>query len=281
MTSGRGAWARLRRQRGAVAGLAIAGAVAAAAVGAPLLAPFEPLRLLDPVGAQLLPPSAAHPLGTDAVSRDVLSRLLHGARVSLVVGLVSSLLGVLIGGSVGCAAGLAGPRVDALLMRGVDAGLALPRVFLLLAALALIERPTVPVIVALIGATGWFTTSRVVRAHVRQLRTTDFVTAARALGAGPMRVARHLLPHVAATLIVSATLDIGSVILLEAGLAFLGLGLPPPAPTWGGMILEGRAVLFSAPWVALAPGVALTLTVVAFNLAGDGLRDALDPRTPA
>jgi peptide/nickel transport system permease protein len=135
------------------------------------------------------------------------------------------------------------------------------------------------IVILLIAGTGWFGTSRLIRAQVRQLRDSDWARATFALGGGSARLARQMLPHVAATMIVSATLDIGNVILLEAGLSFLGLGMRPPTPTWGNMILEGRTLLFSAPWVAIAPGIALTLTVIAFNLLGDGLRDALDPKT--
>ncbi len=271
-------WRRLCAKPAAALGGTVAGLLVLAAIAAPLLAPYDPLAMPDPVHLQLSTPSIEHWLGTDVFSRDVLSRILFGARVSLAVGIASSLLAVLVGGAVGCAAGLARPLVDNLLMRGVDVALALPRVFLLLAVFALWEGVPMGVVILLIALTGWFETSRLVRAHVRQLRGADFVVAATALGGGRGRVLRHLLPHVAATIIVSATLDIGNIILLEAGLSFLGLGMRPPAPTWGNMIMEGRSLLFTAPWVALAPGVALTLTVVAFNLLGDALRDALDPR---
>jgi len=265
---------------GGAIGLGLAAAALAAAVCAPLLAGHDPLAILDPVHRALARPSAEYPLGTDALSRDVLARLLHGARVSLAVGLASSLLAVAIGGAVGLGAALAGPRTDAMLMRGVDVLLALPRVFLLMVAFALWERPGLAALIAVIACTGWFETARLVRAHERTLLGADFVTAVTALGGGRWRIARHLLPHVGATAIVSATLDVGNVILLEAGLSFLGLGLRPPTPTWGNMILEGRSLLFSAPWVAIAPGIALTVTVLAFNLLGDALRDALEPRRP-
>jgi peptide/nickel transport system permease protein len=254
--------------------------VIAIAVFAPLLAPHDPFAMPDPVALRALPPSLAHLLGTDAYSRDVLSRVLFGARVSLTVGIASAALAVLLGLCVGFAAGLGGPVVDSVLMRGVDVLLALPRVFLLLAVFALWEGVPMHVVIAIIAATGWFATSRLVRGHVRELVHTDWARATLALGGGRRRLVRHLLPHVAATAIVSATLDVGNIILLEAGLSFLGLGMRPPTPTWGNMILEGRSLLFSAPWIAIAPGVALTLTVIAFNLLGDGVRDALDPRRP-
>jgi peptide/nickel transport system permease protein len=259
-------------------GIVLVALVIGAAALAPLIAPHDPIAMPDPVGLRAAPPSPSHPLGTDAFSRDVLSRILYGARISLAVGILSAVLSVLVGGLVGMAAGLGGPAMEALLMRGVDVGLALPRVFILLAALALWEGAPLAAIVILIAVTGWFGASRLVRADVRRLLAEPWAAATLALGGGKRRLARHLLPHVAATIIVSATLDIGNIILLEAGLSFLGLGIGPPTPSWGNMILEGRSLFFTAPWVALAPGVALTLTVIGFNLVGDGLRDALDPR---
>ena len=272
-------WQRLRHRPTAMAGLMAAALIVTAALLAPLLPLHDPLAMPDPVGLRAAAPSAAHWLGTDIFSRDLLSRLLFGARVSLTVGIGAALLAALLGSAVGFAAGLGRPAVDAVLMRGVDVLLALPRVFLLLAIFALWEGVSLGIVILLIAGTGWFGTSRLVRAQVRQLRDSDWARATRALGGGRARLARHLLPHVAATIIVSVTLDIGNVILLEAGLSFLGLGMRPPTPTWGNMILEGRTLLFSAPWVAVAPGIALTMTVIAFNLLGDGLRDALDPKT--
>jgi peptide/nickel transport system permease protein len=269
---------RFTRNRPAVAGVLVVALLAAVALVGPLVAQ-DPLAQPDPVRLQDRPPSAAHWLGTDPYSRDVLSRTVDAARVSLVVGIGAALLAVTVGAGVGLAAGFAGSRTDRLLMQGVDVGLALPRIFLLLAVFALWERPPAAAVIAIIALTGWFQTSRVVRAVVLSVREADFVAAARALGAsGPRIVRRHLLPHVAAPIIVSASLDVGNIILLEAGLSYLGLGIRPPTPTWGNMIMDGKDVLFSAPWVALAPGLALVLTVVAFNLAGDGLRDAFDPR---
>ena len=276
----RRAWARFRAHRTAVAAAVVVAALCLAALGAPLLAPADPLAQPDPVGLQNRPPSAEHPLGTDRFSRDVASRLLYGARVSLGIGAAAALLAVVIGAGVGLAAGLGTAAVDQVLMRSVDVALALPRVFLILLALALWEDAPAWVVVGLIAVTGWFQTSRVVRALALRLRESEFVQAARALGAPRSRLAvRHLLPHVAPAVIVSATLDVGNIILLESGLSYLGLGVRAPAPSWGNMILEGKDQLLSAPWVAVAPGAALLLTVAAFNLAGDGLQDALDPRT--
>jgi peptide/nickel transport system permease protein len=275
----RGLWARFRARRVAVVGLVVVVLLAVAALGAPLFAPADPLAQPDPVALQNQPPSPEHPLGTDRFSRDVMSRLLYGARVSLGIGAAAALLAAVIGAGVGVAAGLGSPLVDQLLMRGVDVALALPRVFLLLLVLALWEGAPAGVVIVLLAVTGWFQTSRVVRALVRRLREAEFVQAARALGTGRWGlVRRHLLPHLAPTVIVAATLDVGNIILLESGLSYLGLGIRPPAPSWGNMILDGKDQLLGTPWVAAAPGLALLVTVVAFNLLGDGLQDALDPR---
>ena len=272
---------RFARNRPALTGAVLVAALVLAALLGPLLT-ADPLAQPNPVRLQNQPPSAAHLLGTDPYSRDILSRTLHGARVSLVVGIGAALLAVTLGAGVGLTAGLAGRRTDQLLMRGVDVALSLPRIVLLLAVFAVWEEAPAAAVVLLIAVTGWFQTSRIVRASVLSLREADFVAAARALGTtGAGIVRRHLLPHIAAPVIVSASLDVGNIILLEAGLSYLGLGVRPPTPTWGNMIMDGKDVLFSAPWVALAPGLALVLTVVAFNLAGDGLRDALDPRAAA
>lgn len=271
---------RLARNRLAVAGAGVVLVLCLLALLAPALAPADPNFQPDPVHLQSLPPSGGHLLGTDRFSRDVLSRLLYGARVSLPVGLLAALVGVGIGAPVGLVAGYAGGALDEALMRGVDLALAVPRIFLLLVVMALWEDVPLLALAAVIGATGWFEASRVVRASTRQLMAADFVAAARALGAGARRtIASHLLPNVAAPIIVAATLDVGNIILLEAGLSYLGLGVQPPTPTWGNMIREGKDLLTSAPWVSAAPGAALVLTVVAFNLVGDAVRDALDPRT--
>ena len=270
---------RFRRNRAAVAAALALAALLLAAAFAPALAPADPLAQPDPVRLQDRPPSAEHPLGTDPFSRDVLSRTLYGARVSLGIGVGAALLAVVLGAGVGLGAGLAGRATDQVLMRGVDVALALPRIFLLLVLFAVWEQAPPWAVLALIAATGWFQTSRIVRAAVLSLRESDFVAAARALGTpGRGVVWRHLLPHVAAPVIVSASLDVGNIILLEAGLSYLGLGIRPPIPTWGNMIMDGKEVLFSAPWVALAPGLALVVTVTAFNLAGDGLRAAFDAK---
>jgi len=249
------------------------------ALAAPWVAPYGPSITLEIVALKNQPPSLLHPLGTDLYSRDVWSRLVYGSRVSLSIGALAMLVAVTVGAVVGAVAGYVRRWVDTALMRLVDVGLAVPRIFLLLMAIALWEHLPLALLVLLIGLTGWFGTSRLVRAEVLTLRERDFVAAARAAGAGAPRIIfRHILPNVAAPIIVSAALGIGNVMLLEAGLSFLGLGVPPPMPSWGNMIADGAAQLATAPWTTLFPGVAIALVVMALNAVGDALRDAFDPR---
>jgi peptide/nickel transport system permease protein len=238
--------------------------------------PFKQFGLVDQARQR---PSAEHPFGTDDLSRDVLSRVVSGARVSLAVAVLAVALSVTLGAGVGLVAGYWGGAVDTALMRLVDAALAVPRLFLVLLVLAVPERVPLAALILLIGTTGWFSTSRLVRAEVLRLREETFVRAAEALGASRRRIIfRHLLVNTAGPLLVAATLGVGDVILLEAGLSFLGLGVQPPTPSWGGMIMDARPLLEVAPWIGIFPGIAITLTVLATNLVGDALRDALDPR---
>ena len=270
---------RLRRDRAAMIALyAIIGIYVVAAL-APQLAPYHPAAQPDIVALKNLPPSLAHPFGTDPFSRDVLSRVLYGARVSLTIGLLSIAVAITVGTLVGCLAGFVGGRTDAILMRLVDALLAIPRILLMIAVLTLWRQVSLSLLVLLIGLTGWFGASRIVRGQVLALRGEEFVISARALGASRWRVMlRHVLPNAVSPLIVAATLGIGNVIILEAGLSFLGIGVQPPQPSWGNIIQDGSSHLASLWWVSLFPGAAIVLTVMAFNTVGDGLRDALDPR---
>jgi peptide/nickel transport system permease protein len=250
-----------------------------------IIALVGPWFLPDPLAqpdilAGSLPPRMGHPFGTDQLSRDVLARVVAGARISLSVALLAVALSVTMGAAVGLISGYWGGVIDAGLMRLVDGALAIPRLFILLLVLAVWERVPVAALILLIGATGWFATSRLVRGEVLRLREEGYVRAAEALGAKRRHIIfRHLLPNAAGPLLVAATLGVGDVILLEAGLSFLGLGIQPPTPSWGGMILDSKEVLVSAPWAGIFPGLAIVITVLSANLFGDALRDAIDPRS--
>jgi peptide/nickel transport system permease protein len=272
----RGAWGDPRGRTG----LLLLGAIAAiAALGPPVLA--DPSHQVDPLGAANLPPGPVHLLGTDPLSRDVLARVVVGARVSLAVAALAVAFSVTVGAAVGIVSGYLGGIADAALMRLVDGALAIPRLFLLLLVLAVAERLPLAVLIVFLGATGWFATARLVRGEVLRLREEAYVRAAEALGAARRRIIfRHLLPNTLGPLLVAATLGVGDVILLEAGLSFLGLGVQPPTPSWGGMILDAKPVLVEAPWTGIFPGLAIVITVLAANLLGDALRDAADPRGP-
>jgi peptide/nickel transport system permease protein len=252
--------------------------VAVTAIVGPWVLP-DPLSQPD-ILAGSMPPGLGHPFGTDQLNRDILSRVVTGARISLSVALLAVALSMTLGAAVGLVSGYLGGVVDAALMRLVDGALAIPRLFILLLVLAVWERVPVLALILLIGATGWFATSRIVRAEVLRLREEAYVRAAEALGARRRRIIfRHLLPNVIGPLLVTATLAVGDVILLEAGLSFLGLGIQPPLPSWGGMILDSKEVLVSAPWAGIFPGLAIVITVLSANLFGDALRDAVDPRS--
>jgi peptide/nickel transport system permease protein len=245
---------------------------------APLLAPYDPIAQKDIVTTSYLKPSVQHWLGTDRFGRDILSRILYGARISLSIGFVATLISVTLGTVLGALAGFFGGKIDALLMRFTDMVLAFPRLVLLIMIVALFS-PSIAVIITVLGLTQWPNTTRIVRGDVLSLREREFIQAAHALGMGKARIIfKHLIPNVLAPVIVTATLGIGNTIVLEAGLSFLGLGVQPPIPSWGNMVADGRDNLLGAWWVATFPGLTIVLTVLAFNLVGDGLRDALDPR---
>jgi len=273
------AFQRLRRDPAAIAALALLATFALLALLAPLVAPYDPLAQPDPVALQNRPPSWAHPLGTDPFSRDVLSRVLYGARVSLGVGVLAAVLSTTLGAAYGAIAAWVGGLADSAMMRLVDACLGIPRVLVLLAVVALWGRVSTLALVLLLAGTGWFATSRLARAEVRALRERDFVHAARALGTSePRLLVRHVAPHLVPPLLVAATLAVGNVIALEAGLSYLGLGVQPPAASWGSVMQDGADYVTTAWWTTAAPGVLIVLTVLAVNILGDGLRDALDPR---
>jgi peptide/nickel transport system permease protein len=272
-------WRRFFRHRTTSWGLGILAFLVLVALAAPLVAPFDPNRQLDIVHLTNRAPSWTFPLGTDPLSRDVWSRTAYGARVSLGIGALGALVAVALGTLVGAIAGYYRRWVDSVLMRGVDVGLALPRIFILLMAVALWDGLPFAALVIAIGLTSWFGTSRLVRAEVLALRQRDFVVAARALGADSGRVIfRHVLPNAAAPIIVSAALGVGNVLLLEASLSFLGIGIAPPDASWGNMIADGAPAIYTAPWSTLFPGLAIALVVMSLNAVADGVRDALDPR---
>lgn len=257
-------------------GLAGLGAIAVLAVLAPWLTPGDPTVPVLERG--LIAPSAAHPLGTDRLGRDVLTRLLHGARISLSIALLAVGLAVTIGSLLGAIAGLVGGWVDAVVMRSVDVVLAFPRLVLLLVVAGLFADSYL-LLVLVLGLTQWPATTRLVRAEVIGLRERDFVVAARALGFSRRRIVlRHLIPNALAPVLVTTTLGVGDTIVLEAGLSFLGVGLDPQIPSWGTMLAAGRGLMLQGWWVGVFPGVAIVGVVVALNLVGDALRDVLDPR---
>ena len=246
------------------------------AVFAPQIAPHHPnddiFRGMRGVG-----PSLEHPMGFDHLSRDLLSRVIFGSRIALTVGIVSTLISVIIGLVVGALAGYFGGWVDEVLSLFIDTLMAFPLIALLILLAALIG-PSLPTTIVVIGATVWARYARVVRAEVMSLRERDFITAARALGAFDRRIIwKHVVPNVLTSVIVLASLQVGSIIILESALSFLGLGVRPPTATWGGILADGRAFILRYPHIAIFPGVMIVVTVLAFNFIGDGLRDALDP----
>ena len=268
---------RFRRDRWFQAGVGLVALVVLAGLLAPWLAPFDPITG-DLRTAYLLGPGGRYLLGTDAQGRDVLSRVLYGARLSLSVGLISQAVAATLGVTLGLLSGYYGRWVDALVMRLADVTLAFPTLLLLIAVAAAVS-PSLPMVFVVIGAVGWAGMARLVRSQVLVLKGSEYVLAARALGAPDQRVLlRHLLPNVRNQVIIAATLGIAGAIMAEAALSFVGLGAQPPTPSWGAMVADGRDLLRVAPWVSFAPGLAIGLAVLGFNLVGDGLREALDPR---
>jgi peptide/nickel transport system permease protein len=269
-------WKHLKRNRMAMTGLALVLALFVVSIFAHWLAPYDP-NSID-LKQVLMPPSAQHWLGTDTLGRDVLSRIIYGSRVSLKVGFVAVGLATLIGLVVGALAGYYGGWVDAALMRLVDLMLCFPAFFLILAVIAVLE-PSIWNIMAVIGLTSWMGVARLVRAEFLSLREREFVTAARALGASDFRlIMRHMLPNALAPVMVSATLGVAGAILTESALSFLGLGVQPPTPSWGNILTAGKDNIEIAWWLSVFPGLAILITVMSYNLLGEGIREAIDPR---
>jgi peptide/nickel transport system permease protein len=266
--------------RTAVVGLAVIALVVAAAALAPWVAPFDPAEQffdgLTLEGAPL-PPNAKFWLGTDTLGRDLLSRMIHGARNSLVIGLLANGAAVLIGTTLGVAAGYLGGIVGAALMRLTDMVMAFPAL-LLATALAAIIGPSIGIVAAVIAMVNWVQIARVIYTETTSLAQRDYIEAARALGAGTPRILiRHLIPHLLPTVLVYGTLGIATTVLLEAMLSYLGVGVQPPDPSWGGIVFESQSYFVSAPWLVFFPGIAIVVMALSFNLVGDALRDALDP----
>ncbi|HEX7101119.1 MAG TPA: ABC transporter permease [Nitrolancea sp.] len=249
--------------------------VMVAAISAPVIAPYDPTRIT--IGTELQGPSLKHLLGTDPNGRDVFTRILYGARISLSIGVIAMLISVFVGTTLGAVSGYFSGWVDSLAMRLTDAMLAIPVFFLLLAVLASLG-PTVPTIVIAIGLTSWMTTARVVRSEVLRAVNLDYVLAAELLGASRGRViVRHLLPQALPSMLVASTLGVAQAILIASALSYLGVGVQPPTASWGNMLSDAQSYIFSEPMLAIWPGLMILFTVLAFNFIGDALRDALSP----
>ncbi|MCL4514274.1 MAG: ABC transporter permease [Firmicutes bacterium] len=272
----RNTWRRLLRNKMAVVGLILIIVLTLLAIFAGTVSPYDPYQ--QSFREKLQPPNAAHLLGTDELGRDMLSRLIYGARISLSVGLISQFIAVIIGIIVGAVAGYFGGRVDNYLMRLTDMMFAFPDLLFAMGIMFALGPGLINLFIAL-GIVGWAGMARLVRGQVLSLREREFIEAARAIGESDFRIImRHVLPNCMAPIIISVTLGIPGAIMAEAGLSFLGLGAQPPLSSWGQMIAFGKAWMRSAPWLSIYPGLAIMITVLAFNLFGDGLRDALDPR---
>jgi peptide/nickel transport system permease protein len=269
-------WRRFRENPLSVTGLIIILILATVALFAPLIAPYGPATIN--VYNVLSPPDSAHPFGTDDLGRDVLSRVIWGSRISLSVGFIAIGIAITIGTVIGAVAGFYGGIVDAVLMRFVDIMLSIPTFFLMLAAIAVLE-PSINIIMIVIGLTGWMDVARLVRAEFLTLKERDFVLAARAIGANDSRIIfRHIIPNALSPVFVAATFGIAGAILTESAFSFLGLGVQPPQASWGNILTSGKDYITVAWWLSLFPGFAILITVLSYNLVGEGLRDSLDPR---
>jgi peptide/nickel transport system permease protein len=273
-------WKRFRRHRLAMVGLSILTVLILVAIFAPLIAPYDPTEInLDLVaGGKPLGPSLRHPFGTDALGRDYLSRAIYGARISLSVGLVAVGISVTIGAVLGTIAGYYGGVIDNVICRVIDVLLCIPTFFLILTVNAFLK-PNIFNVMVIIGIFGWMGTARQVRAQILSIREHEYIEAARALGLPDKRIIlKHTLPNVVAYLIVTATMGIASAIMTESSLSYLGMGVQEPFPSWGAMLKSAQDYMLVTPWMAIFPGLLISLTVLSINFVGDGLRDAIDPR---
>ena len=270
-------WRSFKRNRLALAGLIVLILLVTAAIAAPLITTGKPNEADLRPEMNMVAPSWDHPFGTDDAGRDWFTRSIYGARVSLMVGFFAMAISILIGTTWGITSGFFGGVVDSLMMRVVEVLLSLPLFFLILIAQSLL-RPSMWNLTWVIGVTTWMNVSRIVRAETLSIKTTDYLDAANAIGVPPLRrMSRYILPNIIGTIIVAATLSIAYAILTEAALSYLGLGVPLPDPSWGNMLQKGLTRLGTAPWLVLFPGLLISITVLAFNVVGDGLRDAFDP----
>ncbi len=269
-------WPRLAGNRFAVAGGVVVLLLLVVSLIAPLIVPFSPSEIN--AWEVLAPPSLGHWFGTDDLGRDVFSRVVYGARISLLVGFVAAGIAVLIGTLIGLLAGFYGGWIDSLLMRVVDIMFCFPAFFLILAVITFL-RPSIWYIMIIIGLTGWMGVARLVRAEVLSIREMDYIMAARCIGCSDRRlIFRHILPNAVSPALVAATLGIAGAILTESALSFLGIGVQPPTPSWGNILTSGKDYIEFAWWLSLFPGLAILVTVLAYNLLGEGVRDAMDPR---
>jgi len=268
----------LRRPSSRVA-FFVLGVIVLVGLLAPLLAPYNPSAQPDIVGLKDLPPSFAHPFGTDPYSRDVLSRVIYGARLSLMIGVLATIVSLTVGVAYGAVSGYAGGFLDAVMMRVLDAFLSIPRLLLLIGALVAWPRLSIGALVVFLGLTGWFGLSRIVRGQVLALKHAEFVTAAQALGASRRRILwRHLLPNLVSPIVVASTLGVAHVIVLEAGLSYLGIGVPPPLASWGNIIYDGADQPAALWWMSLFPGLFMVLTVMTLNILAESLSDVYERR---
>lgn len=267
------------RKRSSRIALVVLAVILVVAVLAPLIAPYDPAAQPDIVGGKNLSPSLSHPFGTDPYSRDVLSRVIYGARLSLTIGVLATLVSLTFGVAYGAVAGYAGGVVDAVMMRFLDALLSIPRLLLLLGVLVAWPHLSIGSLIIFLGLTGWFGLSRIVRGQVLALKHAEFVTAAEALGASRRRIlVRHLLPNLVSPIVVAATLGIAHVIVLEAGLSYLGIGVPQPLASWGNIIYDGADQIATLWWMSLFPGLFMVTTVMTLNVLGEALRDIYERR---
>lgn len=269
-------WRTLKKNKTAIIGIIIASLVIIIAICAPLISPYDPLE--QNVFDRLTPPEMSHPLGTDIFGRDIFSRILHGARISLMVGIMSVLIGMTVGTAMGMLAGFKGGKIEGIIMRCVDVLMSFPNLILGLMVMAVLGSGLFKLIIA-IGLVMAPRFARVAHAPTLSIKEADFIDAANSLGANDLRILfKHVFPNIMGEVLVMATLWVGTAIRIEANLSFIGLGVPPPTPTWGNMIRNGMNYLTNAPWMSVFPGLAILITILSFNMVGDGIRDITDPK---